>query len=620
MKIRFAAVTAGAATLATTGALLLVGAGAANAATPPYQSTPDSNQVGTLTLYNSSGQQVTHGHVTDGPLAAYYAASTTDAGHTKATQFFYTPQIGVAPGAWGGEQAAASTTYPNTSAPAPVNGLGTHPVVTGAGSDLPLSTYIGDFPNTDTSTTDGYAGLYQIRVKTGTTGTYWAADIMVSNITKDGSGAVTGGDWTEVYGSPIATTTSTPTSSANPSNQGNSVTFTTQVTGADGTNPTDGTVQFKNGAANLGAAQSLNGTGHASVSTSALTASGSPYSITAVYTPSANTVFPYYTGSTSNALSQTVNPPATPTNTSLTITGNTQTGGTATLSGAVTSGSGTPNGSVSFTDKGSALPVDGGSSVAVDGSGHYSATITGGFSAGSHTVVAHFTPTNPANYEASASAPNSFTTVLAGGVCTSEAAAGGPGCTDTQTITASIPTGTLIISTPYTDANPLDLGNLALNGTGTLWTGNKTFKCITVTDTSGVNTGFIAQAAASALSLQSGGPTPPSGAYTSINGENVGLTALAPSTGTCPDGSTPVNSYTGEPGSITATDNTAAAGVSPSDTGNAGLGNGAHNVLQGSANGVGTATYDGKLTLNAPTSTAAGTYKGTIVFTVSDGN
>jgi hypothetical protein len=605
MKIRLASVMAGVATLATTGAVLLVGATAANAATPPFQppnATADPNEVGTLALFNASGAQITHGSLTDAPLAAYYVASTADAGHTKATQYFYTPKNGTAQGAWPGEQASLSTTYPNASAPAPINGEGSNPVVTGAGSDESLQTYIADDPNTDTSA-DGYANLYEIRVKTSSNGTYWAADILVS-----------GSTWSEVYGTAIGTTTSTPTSTANPSNQGSPVTFATKVTGADGSTPPDGTVQFFNGSATLGAAQSLSGTGTASVTTSSLTAAGSPYNITAVYTPSSNTTFPTYGASTSAALSQVVNPPATPTTTTLSISGNADTGTTATLSGTVSPAAAA--GTVQFFDGSSStpIPVDGGPTVTVT-SGAYTATLTGGFAAGPHSVVAKFTPSSPAVYAASQSAPVGFTTATAGGTCAQASSS----CTDVQPIQAEIPTGMLVISTPYNAANPLDLGNLALNPTGSAWTGNKTFRCITVTDTNGVNTGFNALAQASALNLAAGGPTPPAGAYTSINGENVGLTHLVPSTATCPvTGATPVNSYTGA--GVTGTDNAAASPpVAPTDGGFQGLGNEPHTVLTGSANGVGTATYDGTLTLNAPTSTAAGTYQGTITFTVSDG-
>lgn len=76
-----------------------------------------------------------------------------------------------------------------------------------------------------------------------------------------------------------ATTTTAVTSSANPSDLGQSVTFTATVTSGSGT-PT-GSVQFKDGGTNLGAAVSLNGSGVATVSTSSLTVG--THTITADY-------------------------------------------------------------------------------------------------------------------------------------------------------------------------------------------------------------------------------------------------------------------------------------------------------------------------------------------------
>lgn len=96
-----------------------------------------------------------------------------------------------------------------------------------------------------------------------------------------------------------ASTSTTLTSNLNPSTYGQSVSFTATVSAADATTP-GGSVQFKDGATVL-STQTLSG-GSASFSTSALTASGSPHSITAVYVPDAT-----HTASTSAALCQTVN-------------------------------------------------------------------------------------------------------------------------------------------------------------------------------------------------------------------------------------------------------------------------------------------------------------------------
>src|SRR5204862_2615275 len=85
------------------------------------------------------------------------------------------------------------------------------------------------------------------------------------------------------------------------------VPFTATVTPSTGPVPT-GTVQFRDGATNLGSLQTVNGSAQATLSTSALTLG--PHSITAVYSGDGT-----YSGSTSSAVTQNVNPGTTPTNT-----------------------------------------------------------------------------------------------------------------------------------------------------------------------------------------------------------------------------------------------------------------------------------------------------------------
>jgi hypothetical protein len=254
--------------------------------------------------------------------------------------------------------------------------------------------------------------------------------------------------------------------------------------------------------------------------------------------------------------------------------------------------------------------------VPVSATGTYSATITAGFAAGTHSVVATFIPTDATKFESSSSAASPFFTAApAVGIC----AATGSNCTDTQSIEGTIPTGTLVISTPYNGSvNALNLGTLALNPNGTAWTGSAPFQCIRVTDSSAGGSPFVASAIASTL-VQTPGSGPTTGVR-SINGQDVGLTALglSPTTEACPNGAAaPVQSYDG---AATPTNNPAAAPpAAATDTvGTAGLGNTPHTVLTGSAGSEGTTTWDGTLTINAPTSTDAGLYTGTVIFTVTD--
>jgi Bacterial Ig-like domain (group 3)/Bacterial Ig domain len=107
------------------------------------------------------------------------------------------------------------------------------------------------------------------------------------------------GSWTgSSSGSGPASTSTAVVSSQNPSTVGQSVTFTATV--STGTGTATGTVQFKDGANNLGSPQTLNGSAQASLSTSAL--SQGSHTITAVYGGDGT-----HSGSTSPGITQTVN-------------------------------------------------------------------------------------------------------------------------------------------------------------------------------------------------------------------------------------------------------------------------------------------------------------------------
>ena len=102
---------------------------------------------------------------------------------------------------------------------------------------------------------------------------------------------------TVTYTTPAAATTTVVTSSTNPSTYGNSVTFTASVTPNPGAN---GTIQFKDGTSSLGSPITLDSSGKATYTTSALSAAS--HSITAVYSGTSS-----YSTSTSAALNQVVN-------------------------------------------------------------------------------------------------------------------------------------------------------------------------------------------------------------------------------------------------------------------------------------------------------------------------
>jgi hypothetical protein len=624
MKHRFSAAVAGVGTLATAAGIVLVSSTAAFAATVPYE--PDSHSVGTIAFYDGTGHQITSGNISDAPFAAYAVGSALPhAGDNQAKLVYAQPDPTKAETANWGVLALSATanTIPVTGGNVPPNTAATPTVVLSA-ADSTLENDIASAPNTGgTAYQDGvvgcaagltaaacssntYANLYQIRLLS-TNGSADSSSYDVADISVDPATDA----WTQVY--PTVKTSTTTTVTAVPSSIAANQTVLLTATEAPAV---AGSIAFTYGASNtpLGGGP-VSGTGVASftVPANTFTAGTSP-TITATFTPTDTT----NNGGSVGTTPLTVTAPAITTTTSLGIAGNATTGTAATLSGNVTATGGVfPAGTVTFTDSASngatAAVVASATVSTTDGS--YSSPLAAGFTAGHHSVVASFAPTS-ATYASSASAPIGFTTVAGvapGGACSDPASQ----CTDTQTIQGEIPVGTLVISTPYGGNNPpLDVGTLGLSADGTYYTKSATFRCISVTDTASGGP-FVASAIANPLTqvAGSGSPGQPASAVTTINGENIGLDNYVPSTGTCPDGTTPHNSFVGP---VTPTNQVAAKGVGVSDGGTAGLGNAAHVILSGPANQTGTATYDGTLTFNAPTSTAAGTYTGTILFTVSN--
>ena len=81
--------------------------------TPPWE--PDPGSVGGLVFYNSSGQVVTGGSITDSPIAAYVqGSSTVRTGDTVATLYGYLPVNGQPTSEWSGKL-GLTTIFPNAS-------------------------------------------------------------------------------------------------------------------------------------------------------------------------------------------------------------------------------------------------------------------------------------------------------------------------------------------------------------------------------------------------------------------------------------------------------------------------------------------------------------------------
>lgn len=571
------AIAAGA-LLASAGGVLLGGVTNATAQGTPTPWAPngvsqDPNAIGGLAFFDAAGNQITSGSSNSGPFAAYTVGfAEPRSGNTIAFTSIFTPQVGVTPDQWLGSALTGSTVYPNTAAPAPVNGT-TLPVNTGTPSDSSLES----ISNTQTTASDpAYKDIFEIRLYTNKPRqvlpqTYDYADVRIDQSTHK---------WTLVYSPDQAGTATASTLTASP---------TTVVAGSGTVHLTDtittagakGSVQFKDGSSNVGSPVAVSG-GTAETDYTPTTAG--PHPITAVFTPTALSGF---AASTSNGVTVTATAPATPTSsTALAVN---PTSGPAysdvTLTATVTPNS--AGGTVEFLDNGAQIgsaPVSAGSATI-----HYS-----GFAPGDHpSLTASFVPTDSSALTGSTSPAADFNAGAAVG--------------DVQNLDADVNPGALSITTPYTPSNVLHVGALTLNADGTELTGSTTFGdgttqggSIKVVDTRTGGVNWTASARSSDLSDGSGH---------AINQQNVGLTGLAGLY-------TPGNAL--QNGKITFTNNPAAEpAVASGAVGTKGLGGVAHAFAASNAGGAGTVGIYGTLTINAPTSTVAGHYTGTVTFTVA---
>ncbi len=175
------------------------------------------------------------------------------------------------------------------------------------------------------------------------------------------------------------TTTTMLTSSANPANVGSAVTLTAKVSSSGGT-PT-GTVTFTDSGAAL-ATVALNSAGGAMFATSSLSAG--THVLGASYSGAAG-----FSASGSALLSEVVNAITVVTTTTLTSSANpSNTGSPVTFIAKVSSGAGTPTGSVAFSDSGIALGT-----AALNNSG-IATFATSSLTAGTHTITASYSGTS----------------------------------------------------------------------------------------------------------------------------------------------------------------------------------------------------------------------------------
>jgi len=558
--------------------LMVFTGGSALAVTPPWETDPYA--LGSVIFYNASGSVITSGnnlsHIAD------FASASTGPSSGFAAFYFGVPDhtkllAGVPdPIQWATDPQGASS-YPNGAAPAPINTL-THPVVSFAAGDACLICTTGSFT---LDTTAGWANMFEARVyDTTDSGHYWRTDISYDTAA---------GTWSVVFPTVTGTTTSITTTPANGGSAltGSNVTMTATVSPGE-----NGSIQFKDdfpAVHNVGSPQAVT-TG--SPTTSLVTDTTPPNGVhhyTAVFTPTDPSTVG---GSTSAASVVTIHPPQTATSTAIGAAPTSGPLGTPiTLTANVASGGSpyTAAGTMEFFDGGSSL----GTKTTNDGTpGEYQLVVST-LGVGAHLHIhATFTPTDT-SFAASTS-PDVEVDITPAASCTLP----GSVCTDPQNVQVSVGAGSLTISTPYTAANPFVLPAMQLDTTGTFLQSSALFPAtadpqIVVTSTLAGNPTWTVSV--SGTDLTSGGGT--------INGMGLGLTGGGLH-------ATPAFPY------VVNFTNNPAHNPNLAD-GFVGIKGGPFTFAQSVGGGIGTASMQGTLTLLAPTSTAAGTYTGTVTFSVA---
>jgi hypothetical protein len=272
------------------------------------------------------------------------------------------------------------------------------------------------------------------------------------------------------------------TSSPNPSNVGQSVTFTATVAAAPpGSGTPTGQVTFQDQNNNVLAQAPLNGSGVVSFSTSGL-ALGSD-TVTAIYASDTNFA------ASSGSRVQTVQNMNTTTTTVSSSPNPSVFGQLVTFTSTTTSSGGVPVGTVTFTE-GSAVWA---SNVTVNGSGQASFSTTA-LSVGSHTITATFTGATGWGNSSGNAAPqvvNKAATTTAVSSSSNPSVYSQP-VTFTATVTATAPGGGVPTGTVTFKNGGSTLGTGTLNGSGiaTFTTSTLTVGALSITAVYGGSTSF----------------------------------------------------------------------------------------------------------------------------------
>lgn len=242
---------------------------------------PDPSAVGTITFYDANGNPITSGSTDTGTFAAYAVGSdVVRSGDTQAAVNFANPDPGTSPLLWFRMQPGVYAANPLTTGPDSIKTLSqNHPVAVSSSGDLTLEQFEAD---SVISTQDGYKNVVQVRLRTANalgqqTSTYDDADLLIDATTHT---------WTQIYpgGNNVTQTTTTLTATPNPVKQGGSVKLTATETPA-----TAGSIQFKNGSANLGTPVAVNAAGVATKTVTGLKAGS--HRLSAIFTPTDSSSF-----------------------------------------------------------------------------------------------------------------------------------------------------------------------------------------------------------------------------------------------------------------------------------------------------------------------------------------
>lgn len=411
---------------------------------------------------------ITSGAVALGAILVGAAPGTAHATPTNLGTLYFWAQTGVPPAATQSNSGTVSQQlHIDASAVCPATTTSTHVVITG-GEWAKLSGGIGpligqaDYDPTagvppQTATSETLADIAKDNSVAWTAGDYTVSLLCYEIDSFSDIGAFTGtlhftdathwsgptlpgsGSGGSGAAATVTTVTASPSGSAAPSAN---VTFTATVNAAAA-----GTVQFKDGVANLGSPVAVTvGSSSATAAYQTTSLSDGAHSITAVFTPTDTTKF---LASTSAALSYAVTAARL---TTTTFTASPQSpavpGSAVTFTATVTPAIAVGN--IVFKDGNSTL----GTAVVVNGTAAYATT---GLTGGDHSIVAVFTPTDATQFTSSQSAAQTYTVSTAQVTVTtlSVSPVGGAAPGDPIIMTATVQPATAAGSVQFKDGASL---------------------------------------------------------------------------------------------------------------------------------------------------------------------